>query len=177
MDDEGSFGEVRYVITSDCFGAEDLEIFLPEYGWTSLSRSWDDIFDCFFPEIDFTTEKTTIEPRGLYNQNFEIVEDSLVEISSGRVILDSVVLREKIISFHKDTTFHFEITTKRGNAQLLCLDETCSSTSLIFANSPTEICNGVNAGLFEVNMEHSFVCSKLPSGMPGSSNVYSWIKL
>ena len=180
----GTPGEVRYTTDGCVDGTEDLEVYLPFYGWSSLSNSLSTCPRAQPPGGPVSAPVSAPLPptlRGIHvpsSVNVAVVGGSLVEVPSQRVILDSVVLREKITSVkNSQLSNEFVVSTARGDAVLSCLDETCYSAALVFPNSPEEMCSSTNAGLFEVFGESLFACSKLPSSLPDSSSIYSWVKL
>ena len=81
----GLAGEVRYT-TTGCYSDEDLEVKLPVFSWVSLTRPG----GCLGKKRSLIN--TPISPVSV---DVAVIGGSLVELPSQRVILDSVILREK----------------------------------------------------------------------------------
>jgi len=200
--DDGTPGEIRFTNSSTCayafqgvfgdpgyvrYSFEDLEIYLEDIdgygpGWVSLTQSYSHTQNCTFYLPSFEEEAPEEAPDtdkrrsiNLFNNDLSIVDGSL--LFGEQVILDSVLLREKITSYKKLEAGKYEITTQKGSAELHCFSDDCLLASLVFPNSPKSNCLEEEAGLFKTFSENLFACSKLPSGTIGSSSVYSWIKL
>jgi len=194
--DPGTPGEIRFTNSSTCayaydgtfgsedyerFSFEDIEIYLADIGdgygpgWYSLTQSFDDTYLCALFYYFEREEETGKRSVSVFNKELSIVDGSLM--FGEQVILDSVLLREQITSYKKLEAGKYEVTTQKGSAELHCFSDDCLLASLVFPNSPNANCLEEEAGVFKLFSENLFACSKLPSGIIGSSSVYSWIKL